>query len=161
MSNIQVRNQAGGPPPVRRSEWDPTSLARELLRWDPFREMMPSFAPDLASFVPAFDVRETREGYVFKADLPGVNEKDLEVTRTGNRLTITGKRESAKEEKSDIFYAMERSHGVFTRAFTLPDGIDGEHIRAELKDGVLTVVIPKKPEAQPQTIAVKPAEKKS
>jgi HSP20 family protein len=163
MANISVRNTGGRPSSeiARRSEWDPGTWARELLRWDPFREMMPSFGPELAGFAPAFEVRETKEGYLFKADIPGVLDKDLEILRTGNRLTITGKRESEKEEKGDTFYMMERSYGHFTRAFTLPEGIDGDNVRAELKDGVLTILVPKLPEAQPQKIAVKPAEKKS
>ncbi len=158
MSNIQVRQNGG--PIARKSEWDPMAWARDLLRWDPFREMAPSFV-ETAAFAPAFDVKETAEGYQFRADVPGVLDKDIEVTRTGNRLTVSGKRESEKEQKGDTFYACERTYGSFMRAFTLPEGIDGEHIRAELKDGVLTVLVPKTPAAQPQKIAIKPPEKKS
>jgi HSP20 family protein len=164
MSNITVRNQNPGPPLVRRQELDPMGWARELLRWDPFREMapgFPAFAVELPTFAPAFDVKETKDGYLFKADIPGVAEKDLEITRTGNRLIISGRRESEREEKHETYYACERSYGSFARAFTLPDGIDGEHIRADLSAGVLTLLVPKKPEAQPQKISVKPAEKKS
>jgi len=159
MSNIQVRQN--GNAIARKTEWDPMSWARELLRWDPFREMAPSFGVETAAFAPAFDVKETAEGYWFHADVPGVLDKDVEVTRTGNRLTVSGKRESHKEDRGETFYACERSFGSFLRAFTLPEGIDGEHIRAELKDGVLTIVVPKTPAAQPQKIAIKPAEKKS
>jgi HSP20 family protein len=159
MSNIQVRQNGGGPL-ARKTEWDPMAWARDLLRWDPFREMAPSFV-ETAAFAPAFDVKETAEGYQFHADVPGVLDKDIEVTRTGNRLTVSGKRESAKENKSETFYASERSYGSFMRTFTLPEGIDGEHIRAELKDGVLSILVPKTPAAQPQKIAVKPPENKS
>jgi HSP20 family protein len=165
MPNISVRNQNPGQTVARRQELDPIGWARDLFRWDPFREMAPSFpsylAVEMPTFAPAFDVKETKEGYLFKADIPGVAEKDLDITRTGNRLTISGKRESEKEEKSETYYACERSYGTFTRAFTLPDGIDGEHIHADLSGGVLTLLVPKLPEAQPQKIAVKPAEKKS
>jgi HSP20 family protein len=70
-------------------------------------------------FVPDFEVKETKEGFVFKADVPGIKEKDLEITMTGNRLTISGKREAEMEERSDTYYACERSYGSFTRAFTL------------------------------------------
>ncbi len=163
MANITVR-QDGGQALARRSEWDPAAWARDLLRWDPFREMMPGFPSVFAegmAFSPAFEVKETKEGYQFKADVPGVHEKDLEIARTGNRLTISGKREIEKEEKGDTYYTCERSYGSFTRAFTLPEGIDGEHTRADLKDGVLTLLVPKRPEAQPQRIAVRSAEKKS
>jgi HSP20 family protein len=164
MSNILVRNQNPGQAVARRQEWDPIGWAHDLLRWDPFRELSPSFpnfSVEMPSFAPAFDVKETKDGYLFKADIPGVAEKDLEITRTGNRLTITGKRESEKEEKHETYYACERSYGSFTRSFTLPDSIDGEHIRADLSHGVLTLLVPKTPEAQPQKISVKPADKKS
>ncbi len=155
MADIVVRNN-GGRSEVQRREWDPMAWARDLLRWDPFREMMPSFALPELTFNAAFEVKETKEGYTFKADVPGVLEKDIEVSRTGNRLSISGKREAEKEEKTDTYYATERSYGSFTRTFTLPEGIDGDHVHAEMKDGVLTVVVPKLPEAQPQKIAIKP-----
>lgn len=157
MSNITVRKEGNTPVPARPAEWDPFRMARELLRWDPFREMA-TIAPTFetrAVFTPSFEVKETKDAYVFKADLPGVKDADLEVTRTGNRLTISGKRDEDREEKTETYYAYERSYGSFTRAFTLPDGIDADQIHADLKDGVLTLVVPKKPEAQPQKIALK------
>jgi HSP20 family protein len=155
MSNIIVKKDNGGQVPARAGEWDPFRMAREMLRWDPFREMAPPWPSEPTYFQPAFEVKETKESYLFKADLPGVKEQDLDITRTGSRLTVSGKREAEKEDKGDTFYAYERSYGSFTRAFTLPDGIDGEHVRAELKDGVLTVVVPKTPEAQPKKISLK------
>jgi HSP20 family protein len=162
MSTIAVRNQNPGTSLARQAEWDPTRWARELLRWDPFREISPGFPSlEAVGFSPAFEVKETQEGYQFKADLPGILEKDLEVSRTGNRLTVSGRREAEREEKGDTFFMCERSYGSFTRAFTLPEGIDGEHIRADLKDGVLNLFVPKKPGAQPQKIAVHGPEKKS
>jgi HSP20 family protein len=127
-----------------------------MLRWDPFREMAPYWATsDVAAFQPAFEVKETKEAYVFKADLPGVKEQDLDITRTGNRLTVSGKREAEKEDKTDTYYAYERSYGSFARTFTLPDGIDADHVRADLQDGVLSLVVPKTPEAQPKKISLK------
>jgi HSP20 family protein len=160
MANIDVKKESG-PQLVRRGEWDPMRWARDLLRWDPFREMtsMPTF--EQMGFSPDFEVKETQEGFQFKADLPGVQEKDVEITRTGNRLTIAGKRESEKEEKGDTWYVSERSYGSFTRAFTLPEGIDGDHVRAELKDGVLTVLVPKLPEVQPKKVEISGGQKKS
>jgi HSP20 family protein len=159
MANVPVRSN-GGEALARRNEWDPFNWARDLLRWDPFREMAPMpYTGEV--FSPHFEVKENKDGFLFKADVPGVLEKDLEITRTGNRLTIGGKRESEHEDKGDRWYACERSYGSFSRVFTLPDGIDGENIRADLKDGVLTLFVPRKPEAQPQRIAVKPQEKKA
>jgi HSP20 family protein len=99
-------------------------------------------------------VKETKDAFIFKADLPGVDEKDLEVTLTGDRMVVSGKRESEKREESDRFYAYERSFGSFSRAFTLPEGVDGEHVQAELKNGVLTLTLAKRPEVQPRRIQV-------
>jgi HSP20 family protein len=105
-------------------------------------------------FSARFDVKETRDAYVLRADLPGVKEDAVEVSLNGNLLTISGKREVEHREEGDQFYALERSHGTFTRSFALPDNVDAEAIAAELKNGVLTVQIPKKPEAQPRKIAI-------
>lgn len=143
------------PVPTTKPEIDPF---RWLLRWDPFREMTPSWfgtPPADTTFTPAFEVKETRDSFLFKADLPGMKEADVEVKLAGDRLTISGKREAEREDKDDTYYAFERSFGTFLRTFTLPDGFDAEHVFAELKDGVLTVVVPKKPLAQARTIAIK------
>jgi HSP20 family protein len=152
MANIEKKN--GGP----MTEWDPMRAMRELMRWDPFRQMMPSFPafPGLeqASFNPSFDVTETKDGYVFKADVPGVKLEDLEITTTGNRLQISGKRESEQESKTDTVYTYERQYGSFSRSFTLPDGADLAHAKSELKDGVLSLVIPKQPGAKPKKIEI-------
>jgi HSP20 family protein len=116
-------------------------------------------APE-AAFVPAFDVKETKDSFIFKADMPGVDEKDLEITITGDRLLVSGKRESEKQEGNERFFTYERSFGSFSRAFTLPEGVDSEHVQADLKNGVLSLVLPKKPEVQPKRIAVGTGEKK-
>jgi HSP20 family protein len=155
MANIAVQKENGGKPvpaaPTR--EWDPFRVMRELMRWDPFSEMAPIASE--AAFAPAFEVKETQDAFVFKADMPGIQEKDLEVKLTQNRLSISGKREQEKSEKGETFYTYERSYGSFARAFTLPEGVDGENIKAELKEGVLTLTLPKRPELQPKKIAVK------
>jgi HSP20 family protein len=156
MSNISVKKDNGSALPARMTEWDPFRAARDLLRWDPFREMAPfGLTNEGAVFSPAFEVKETKDSYLFKADMPGVKEQDLDITRTGNRLTVSGKRDAEKEEKAETYYTYERTYGTFTRAFTLPEGIDGDHIHADLKDGVLTLVVPKTPEAQPKKISLK------
>jgi HSP20 family protein len=134
--------------------WDPIDLMQDLMRWDPFRELSRSVAGagDLAGFVPSFEVKETKDSYIFKADLPGVKEDQVDISLTGNRLTISGQRQEEKKDEGETYFAYERSYGSFSRAFTLPEGIDPDHVRAELKDGVLTVVVPKKPEVQPKRI---------
>jgi HSP20 family protein len=157
MANIIVRKNGGTA--ASRVESEPGRWARDLFHWDPFREMLPTLSTfanlEPAVFAPAYEVKEMKDSYVFKADIPGVEEKDVEITLTGNRLTMTGKREAEHEEKGVNYFACERTYGAFTRSFTLPEGIDAEHIQAELKEGVLTVVVPKTPEAQPRKIGLK------
>ena len=133
---------------------DPFRIMREMLRWEPYREIESVFAGQERGFAPTFEVKETKDGYVFRADLPGVKDSDLEISLTGNRLQVSGRREQERHEQGDTFYASERSYGGFTRAFTLPDGIDGENVTADLKNGVLTLSVPKKPEVQPKKIAI-------
>lgn len=135
--------------------WDPVRLMRDMLRWDPFREIEAVLSPgDVRGFAPTFEVTETKDAYLFRADLPGVKEQDLEISLTGTRLAISGHREQEKHEQNDTFYASERAYGSFTRSFTLPEGVDGDSVSADLKNGVLTLTVPKKPEVQPKKIVV-------
>jgi HSP20 family protein len=151
MANLIRRKDAGSIEPSR--PLDPFEMMRDLMRWDPFAEMMPSATG--AAFVPSFDVKETKDAYVFTADLPGVKESDLELSLTGNRLTISGKREEETKQQDDRWYTFERSYGAFSRSFTLPEGVDADNVEAQLKDGVLRVSVPKKPEAKPRKIELK------
>ncbi len=153
-----IRRNGGENAPATGNEWEPFRALRELMNWDPFRTMAP-ITYEGSAFNPGFEVKETKDAYMFKADLPGVKESDIEVSLTGNRLTVEGKREAEKREEGETFFAYERSYGSFTRAFTLPEGIDAEHMRADLKDGVLTIALPKKPEAKPRKIAIGTSEK--
>jgi HSP20 family protein len=147
---------------IRRRTTEPATV------WDPFRIMLEmfgepgareAFAGQPAAFTPEFEVLERKDSYVFKADLPGVKQEDLDVQLTENRLTISGKREAEERKEGERWYAYERQYGTFTRSFSLPEGVDGEHVRAELKDGVLTLVVPKKPEVQPRKIQIGIGEK--
>lgn len=158
MPDITIhRQQEDKPTTAPEVHWDPWRAMRAILSWDPFREMAasPTFGERGAFATAAFDVKETKDAYEFKADVPGIAEKDLEVTVTGNRLTVSGKREAETEDRSDRYYTYERSYGAFTRSFTLPDGADTEKLRASLDKGVLLIAIPKKPEVQPKKITVK------
>ncbi len=130
--------------------WDPFRIMLEMMG-EPARE---AFTGQPASFVPSFEVFERKDGYVFKADLPGVKQEDLDIQLTENRLTISGKREAEERKEGERWYAFERQYGQFTRTFSLPEGVDGEHVRADLRDGVLTLVVPKKPEVQPRKIQI-------
>ena len=138
--------------------WDPVRWMKEGLNWDLFREIGPVLPAALEranTFVPAFEVKETPESFILKADLPEVEEKDLVINLFGNRLTVVGKREAEKENTGDTFYTCERTYGAFRRVFTLPEGVDLEHVTAILKNGVLTIAVPKGLEVQPRKIPVK------
>ena len=153
MANITVQRKPEAAAIVRR-EWDPFRLVRDMLHWDPFQEMRPLWPSEITAYAPAFDVKETKDAFVFKADLPGVKEQDLVVTATGNRLAVSGKRDEEKETKDEAYYAYERSYGSFTRNFTLPDVCDTAHVKAELKSGELTIVVPKTADAVAKRIPV-------
>lgn len=138
---------------TRPMEWEPFRMLRELFRMDPFEQLMP-LAPQVA-FVPDFDVKETADAFEFKADLPGVKESDLDISLVGNRLVVSGKREQEERQQDENYFALERSYGSFTRTFTLPEGLDADHVQADLREGVLTMRIPKRPEVQPRKINIK------
>lgn len=158
MANIIRRNDRESRDVSSRSGtsyFDPYRLVNELLRWEPFsaNERLGGGGP-LGGFLPAVDIRETADSYVFRADLPGVKEEDLDISVTGNRLTISGHREEDKTSEGERCHSYECSYGSFSRAFMLPEGTDPEKVRADLKGGVLSVTVPKRPEVQPRKITV-------
>lgn len=138
-------------------------------RWDPFREvvalqnrvnslfreMSEGDSPlTTASFVPAVDIYEDTKKVVLKLEVPGMEEKDLDVRVENNTLTVKGERKFAGDEKEENFHRIERRYGSFYRAFTLPQTVDSEHISASYTAGVLKLELQKKPEAQPKQIKV-------
>ncbi|HEY5951050.1 MAG TPA: Hsp20/alpha crystallin family protein [Kofleriaceae bacterium] len=129
---------------------DPYSLARELLNWDPFFTSRPASA-----FSPAFEVKETNDSFVLRADVPGVEEKDLDIAVHNGVLTVSGSRQSEERKEGESFALYERQYGSFSRSFALPDMADGERIDANLKNGVLELSIAKKAEAKPRKIEIK------
>ena len=147
MSLVRNGNGNGGSRALAR---DPYSIARELLGWDPFFGGRPSSA-----FAPAFEVKETNDSFVLKADLPGVEEKDLDVAVHNGVLTVSGSRSAEERREGESFALYERQYGSFTRSFAMPDMADGERIDAQLTNGVLTLTIGKKTEAKPRKIAIK------
>jgi HSP20 family protein len=152
MANLIRKGSSGSPAPSRG--WDPFEMMRDLMRWDPFGELGTAGGRE-GAFAPSFEVKETKDAYVFKADLPGIRESDLEINLTANRLTVSGKREEEQREEDERYYAYERSYGTFSRSFTLPEGVDPDHAAADLSNGVLTISLPKKPEVKPKKIEVK------
>jgi len=141
-----------------------------ITRWDPFREVvalqnrMNSLFGNLnnetesplttGSFVPAVDVYEDEKKVVLKLEVPGIEEKDLDVRVENHTLTVKGERKFEKEEKEENFHRIERRYGSFYRAFTLPSTVDTENVDAKYENGVLKLELKKKPEAQPKQIKV-------
>lgn len=154
MSNLSVRHkEAREAREVRpwTPSMDPFRMIRSLLGADPFAGLV---SPVVEAFVPDIEIKETADAYVIQADLPGVREEDLDVSITGNRLTVSGKREEEERREEDQFFAYERSYGMFSRAFTLPDEADRERVSADLTQGVLRVVVPKKAEMQARKVEI-------
>jgi len=132
---------------------DPFQLMREMMT-DPFRmfSQLPwggGMGHDL-SWNPGFDIRETEDAFVFKADLPGIRSEDLEIQLVGNQLQISGKRECEQEQGEGRYHTYERSYGSFSRVFSLPESADLDKITSDLKDGELRLVVPKKAGSSPQ-----------
>jgi len=140
-----------------------------ITRWDPFREVQAlqnrvnalfrDFSDTdspmtTASFVPAVDIYEDDKKVILKLEVPGIEEKDLDVSVENNTLTVKGERKFDKEEKEENFHRIERRYGTFFRAFTLPPTVDTENIGAHYNAGVLKLELKKKPEAQPKQIKV-------
>lgn len=106
------------------------------------------------SFIPAIDVKEDNESMTIRAELPGLKKEDVKIKLREGVLTISGEKKFEDEKKKDNYYRIERSYGNFARSFTLPNTVDGANVRANMKDGVLELTIPKKPEAQEREIQV-------
>jgi HSP20 family protein len=145
----------------------------ELMKWNPMRDMFSSrrlfnhffddfFAPStkqwadegLWNWNPAVDVYEEKDTLVIKAELPGVNKDNIMVDVKGRVLSLKGERSSDNEVKEDKFYRRECSYGSFERFFTLPAEVDPEKIKAEYKDGVLKIEVPKPEENKAKQITV-------
>lgn len=105
-------------------------------------------------FSPTIDISETDREITVKAEIPGMDSKDLDISIAGAVLTIKGEKKAEKEEKGEAFHRVERSFGAFSRSFTLPCEVEEDKITAEYKDGVLSLKIPKAESAQKKTIKI-------
>ncbi len=109
----------------------------------------------LVDWAPAVDVMETDDEFQIRAELPGVEKKDVKLSVENGVLLISGHREQEKEEKGKRYHKIERAYGNFARSFTVPETVDAEKVTAEFKNGVLTVRLPKSEKARPKSIEVK------
>jgi HSP20 family protein len=143
-----------------------------LTRWEPFRDFATlqdrinrvfrdtysqggqdqSLAT--SSFAPAVDVYEDEHNVTLKVEVPGIDEKDIDIRLENNTLTVHGERKIEKEEKEENYRRVERQYGSFTRTFTLPTTLDSENVSANYDKGVLSITLPKKAEAKPRQINV-------
>ena len=144
----------------------------QLTRWEPFREFSPmeerlnrffrgSFNPErpeealtTTSLAPPVDIYEDEHKIALKIEVPGIDEKDIDVRIEGNTLTVHGERKLEKEEKEENFRRVERHYGSFTRSFTLPGSVDTGQVSADYDKGMLKISLPKKAEAKPKQIKV-------
>ena len=107
------------------------------------------------AWVPPVDIYETdAKEIVLKAELPGLRREDIDLTVENNTLTVRGERRADDGVREDRYHRRERVHGIFSRSFTLPNTVDGAHVKAEYRDGVLTVKLPLREEAKPRQIPV-------
>ena len=143
-----------------------------ITRWDPFREFSTlqdrmnrlfreSYGPEsreesltTSTFAPPVDVYEDEHNVTLKIEVPGIDEKDIDVRVENNVLTVHGERKFEKEEKEENFRRVERQYGSFTRTFTLPTTVDAEKVSANYEKGILKITLPKKAEAKPKQIKV-------
>src|SRR6187397_440791 len=142
-----------------------------LIKWQPFGELDDAFnrlVPGLFnrsgrfgvenagkfSWAPSADISETDQEYLIRAELPAVKKEDVKVTLDQGMITIHGERKEDKETRDEKFHRVESFRGAFSRSFSVPDNIDDKGIRAESKDGVLTVHLPKSKAATPKTVEV-------
>lgn len=147
-----------------------------LTKWDPFRELEDMsqrlnriFGRSLttrgqdgetikaADWSPAVDVTESETEYLIKAEIPEVKKEDVKVTIQDGMLTLSGERKQEKEEKGKRYHRIERSYGSFVRSFELPANVDEAGVKADFKDGLLTLQLPKTEKAKPKAIDVKVA----
>src|ERR1041385_6678003 len=145
---------------------------RSLSRWEPFREPSTQndrmirlfrelYSPEgpqesltTTSFAPPVDVYEDEHSIILKIEIPGIDEKDIDVRLENNTLTVHGERKFEKEEKEENYRRVERQYGSFTRSFTLPNTVDSEGVSAHYEKGILKIKLAKKAEAKPKQIKV-------
>jgi HSP20 family protein len=143
-------------PYIRRemgSRQDPSRVFEEFLD-DFFAPAAASSSPSGRTWIPAVDILEKEGDLILRAELPGLEEKDIELKLEGNVLTLKGERKFENKDKRENYHRVESYYGSFSRSFTLPEGADRDKISAEYKNGILTVKVPQRPEVKAREIPV-------
>ena len=149
------------------AKWEP-------FKWDPFKELEDmtqrlnrlfsgplarseqSREPlTMADWAPSVDITESDDAYTIKAEIPEVKKEDVKVTMEDGRLTIQGERKQEKEEKGKRYHRVERAYGSFLRSFDMPDNVEEGKVKADFKDGMLMLTLPKSEKAKPKAVEVK------
>jgi len=132
------------------------SFRQEMERFfERFSDMKLDELATTGEWAPSMDVSETKEAFVVKAEVPGMDPKDIQISLQEQLVTMKGEKHQEKEEKEERYYRMERSYGSFTRTIRLPVAVDGTKVTAAFKNGLLTVTLPKTPAAKGTTIPIK------
>jgi HSP20 family protein len=139
--------------PLRELERMHNRMERLFGSWPAFPEKEEALLP--TGWAPQVDITETEKEFLVKAELPEVKKEEVKVTVENGVLSITGERKLEKEEKGKKYHRIERAYGRFERSFTLPEGTEPKKVTSEFKEGVLTVHLPKNPEARPKAVEVK------
>jgi len=150
----------GGPMVWELTNWRPFEFDRireEMDRlWDSFSEGRPvRRSEDGREWLPSVDVSETKNDLVIKAELPGLDPKDIDISMNNGYLAIKGEKKHEKEEKDENDHLIERSYGAFTRSVQLPREVQSDKITASFKNGILRITLPKSEEAKKKEIKIK------
>lgn len=153
MRNLVVRTR----PRTFVTPWTLDSMHRQLENWmdRSFRVTAGETPERRLTLTPRMDIAETEKGYELTADLPGMKDKDVDVSVSNDVLTITGERTYEQESDERSVHLSERGFGAFKRSFTLPDDVDQDHVQARLKNGVLAIFLPKSEEVTPPSRQIK------
>ncbi len=136
--------------------FDPFGKSFDRLFEESVRALSPNTSRDSEqeAWSPKVDIYEDDDRYILKADLPGLNKEDIQVDLNDNTLRISGEKKNVEKTSKDNYVRLERKYGKFVRSFTVSDNIDTQNIKANYKDGVLEVTLPKKEEAKPKQLKV-------
>lgn len=146
--------------PFELTPWRPfkelTTLRDEMDKmWNRFFGEWPGMEPFKGEWAPSLDISETKDNIVVKAEVPGMDSKDIDISLANDVLTVKGEKKQEKEEKDENYHRVERSYGAFSRSIRLAREVQGDRIKATYKNGVLKITLPKSEEAKKKEVKIK------